>query len=87
MDIKIFADFAGLKNMINFIMIIFFGLLKLSLSEMAYDKLLENYDKREQPINSGFYSYRNMVFLFDPLVANKGAWMWHKKNNQKNTKV
>jgi len=26
---------------------------------------------------------RNMFFLFDSLLANKGAWIWHKKHNQK----
>jgi len=27
-----------------------------------------------------------MFFLFDSLLANKGAWIWHKKNNQKKYK-
>jgi len=30
-----------------------------------------------------FRNIRNMFSLFDSLLANKGAWMWHKKNNKK----
>ena len=34
-------------------------------------------------VKSVFKCIRNMFFLFDSLLANKGLWMWHKKNNQK----
>jgi len=35
------------------------------------------------------HEFRNMCFLFDSLLANKGAWMWYvmpQKNNPKNRK-
>jgi len=54
----------------------------------ALDTFLDNY-LQKVPVKFldnfiyNFKEHRDMSFLFDSLLPNKGAWMWQIQNNQK----